>query len=405
MAAEVVLLHGLAAPSGRELEGVVQRLTGPPELLARAAEGLPEGPARAEAVAARLRLQGVRLERGEPDATAGVAGLVELSRERGASAVLVARADPSLLPQLQVGSWFLAPRRLRALRRAFAAAGAGAVRGRSPELAADLSFWAGVRAAATPREWRRLTRSSYTVLLYHRLAGLGRPGEERIDVDPKRFEAHLRLLRRLRFHPLSPEELLAFHRDADAVLPARAYVLTFDDAFADAAAALAGKGPVRPQVFVPTALAGRPAPWAHGAPLAGWAELQALAAAGIAVGSHTRSHAVLPELDPQALEEELAGSLRELAQRLPAPLPVLAYPHGRHDRTVAAAAAAAGYAAAFTTEPGRTGAGTDPFQLRRVSVKDWDASASLLWKASTGEQLPPAWERWRRLVHRRRGRG
>jgi hypothetical protein len=92
------------------------------------------------------------------------------------------------------------------------------------------------------------------------------------------------------------------------------------------------------------------------------------------------------------LDEELAGSLRELQAQVPAAVPVLAYPHGSHDDQVRATAIRSGYRAAFTSETGRNGAGTDPYCLRRISVKDWDGPLSVLWKAMTGEQVP--WNRW-----------
>jgi hypothetical protein len=75
---------------------------------------------------------------------------------------------------------------------------------------------------------------------------------------------------------------------------------------------------------------------------------------------------------------------------------LLAYPYGDHDERVRSAAAAAGYRAAFTTEPGRNGAGIDPYCLRRLGVLDWDNRSAFLWKALTGELLPWIWERRRR---------
>ena len=89
---------------------------------------------------------------------------------------------------------------------------------------------------------------------------------------------------------------------------------------------------------------------------------------------------------------------------VPRPPRLLAYPHGLHDERVRAAATAAGYRAAFTTEPGKNGAGIDPYCLRRLGLKDWDGSTALLWKLVTGELLPWAWERRRRRWPMRRGR-
>jgi hypothetical protein len=106
----------------------------------------------------------------------------------------------------------------------------------------------------------------------------------------------------------------------------------------------------------------------------------------------------LPELEAEALEDTLKGSLEDLEQHVPGYSPLLAYPHGRHDVRVRAATTAAGYRAAFTTEPGCNGAGTDPYCLRRLGLKDWDGPAALMWKAMTGELLPWFWERWRRRI-------
>ena len=222
-----------------------------------------------------------------------------------------------------------------------------------------------------------------------------------MDLSPRLFAAQLRLLRLFRFHALAPVELLAFHSDPGAVLPRRSYVVTADDAFIDAVHALVKAHRHRPQLFAPTRLVGGRAPWAPGAPLADWDELAAAAAKGVAVGSHTRTHPVLAGLPPDRLEDELAGSLEDLERRIPEPLPALAYPHGRHDAAARRAAAAAGYRMAYTTAPGRNGAGSDPFRLSRIGVKAWDGRLSFLWKATTGEHPPRPWERWRYSLHAR----
>jgi peptidoglycan/xylan/chitin deacetylase (PgdA/CDA1 family) len=153
---------------------------------------------------------------------------------------------------------------------------------------------------------------------------------------------------------------------------------------------------------VNTACVGGVASWADNRPLASWDELRDLATAGAAIGSHARTHGRLPDSAPELLDNELAGSLRELQTQVPSAIPVLAYPHGSHDERVRAATIRAGYRAAFTTDTGRNGAGTDPYCLRRVSVKDWDGPLSLLWKTMTGELVPPAWDRWTRRLRRAR---
>ena len=306
---------------------------------------------------------------------------------RGRLAVEALRADPRGLAGTEAGAWFEAGWKRRIARRL-------AVRLPRPLRPADTAFWAGVRAVATRTEWRRLTRSSYVALYYHRLAGDGKPGQERLDVAPERFARQLRLLRRLRFRPLAPDDLAAFHAGELAELPRRSFVVTVDDGFHDCVEPLLRHADVRPQLFVPTQEVGGRSWWAGDEPLASWEELERLAAAGVAIGSHTRRHALLPDLEASALADELEGSRRDLEARLPS-VPLLAYPHGRSDEAARAAALAAGYRAAFTTDPGQNGAGTDPYRLRRIGVKDWDSRLSFLWKALTGELLPARWEAWR----------
>lgn len=242
---------------------------------------------------------------------------------------------------------------------------------------------------------------SYTVLVYHRFAGELKPGQERIDIAPRRFARQLRALRLAGFRPLSPERILAFHSGAGEALARRSVAITVDDAIEDCLGPLRRAVRWQPQLFVPTAELGGGAHWIDGEPVASWEQVAELAAAGVRVGSHTRRHLRLTSLDPAAREEELTGSLAELRQRLPAPLAILAYPNGDHDEAVCAAARAAGYAAAFTTEKGRNDAATDPYRLRRVSVHGADGALAVLWKAATGQGLPGWWLRLRRLLRRR----
>lgn len=366
---------------------------------------LPAGEARAEALAVRLRRKGARLERGEPVALHSARQLESLCYSRGRSSAAIVRADPSLVSEMQIGAWFeagwrgrLARRALRRIPRLASCLRALLRRPGSLRMAADAWFWAGVRRGTSAQEWRRLTRSSYVVLCYHRLAGEGKESERELDIAPGQFERQMRALRLLRFHPLSPSELLAFHSDPAAVLPRRRFVVTADDAYLDAVACLERNARLQPQVFALTALVdGAPRP-PDQAPLADWKMLDRAGAAGVAVGSHTRHHVALAGLGPDELSEEIDGSLRDLERSLPRAIPVLAYPYGRCDEAAREATIAAGYQAAYTTNAGRNGAGSDRWCLRRISIQFRNSVPSFLWKVISGEALPARWER--RLVAR-----
>jgi peptidoglycan/xylan/chitin deacetylase (PgdA/CDA1 family) len=401
-------LLGSYLPLVGPFDGLVVGVSSLPELILNAERGLPESAGRAEAVAVRLRRSGVAVQL-ETDPVSGPADLERRCREHGRSSVAMVRADPSLLSELQVGSWFRARWQVRLARRlacrmplAMRALHRAAPGTWSARLLADAAFWAGVRAEASTAEWHRFTRSSYVALCYHRVAGDNKPGQERLDVPPPTFERQLQALRMLRFRALSADEWLRFHGMGTARLPPRSYTLTLDDGFLDALEAARRHPTHHPQLFVPTAAVGRSLEWAPDDPLADWQDLQSAARAGIAVGSHGRHHRPLPGLEAVALRDEVAGSLEDLHAYLDRVLPVLAYPNGRHDHAARTAALAAGYQAAFTTEIGRNGAGTDVLCLRRISVKAWDTPLALAWKVLTGEPLPRGWERRLRRRHERR---
>jgi peptidoglycan/xylan/chitin deacetylase (PgdA/CDA1 family) len=401
-------LHSVAGPGGVSeaavlaathpalvgpFERIVARVSGAAELLEDAAQGLPTGPAQAEGIAVRLRRRGVALRWEEPDRLSEPRELLELCRARGRSSVELMRNDPGLLTELQLGAWCQAGFRHRLARRAPLPR-----RGRVALLraAAERAFWSGVRSAATRPEWRSLT-ASYCALVYHRLAGEGKAGQERIDLSPRRFRAQLRLLRILGFRPLDAGELLAFH-DGQRPLPRRSFVVTVDDGTADCEEPLARHADVAPQLFVCTSEVGGSAHWLDGEPLLGWTDLEQLARGGVAVGAHARTHRPLVAVEPSELGGEVAGSLTDLRARLPDAVPILAYPHGSHDEAVRAAAIAAGFRAAWTTEKGRNGVGTDRWCLRRISVHAGDGPLAVLWMVVTGE--PPPWRevrlpRWR----------
>lgn len=98
-------------------------------------------------------------------------------------------------------------------------------------------------------------------------------------------------------------------------------------------------------------------------PLA-WEELEALAAHGWEVGSHTCSHPRLTQLDDERLARELSNSKSACELRLGRPCTTLAYPYGDVDARVVQAARAAGYSSAAALRPGPQ----SPMEWPRVGV-------------------------------------
>ncbi len=83
-----------------------------------------------------------------------------------------------------------------------------------------------------------------------------------------------------------------------------------------------------------------------------WATLRDLRAAGLALGSHTRTHPLLTRVGDPALVDEISGGAEDLARETGSDLAAFAYPSGAFDDRVVAAARDAGIRIAFTTERG-----------------------------------------------------
>jgi len=111
-----------------------------------------------------------------------------------------------------------------------------------------------------------------------------------------------------------------------------------------------------------------PAESDHAHLYASWDELRAVADAGFEIGGHTLDHVVLPREDPVDAEIQITGSRKAIEQLLRRPVRSFAYPNGRHDATVRALTAAAGYRLAITVEHGVNYADTDPYALRRMPI-------------------------------------
>jgi peptidoglycan/xylan/chitin deacetylase (PgdA/CDA1 family) len=111
------------------------------------------------------------------------------------------------------------------------------------------------------------------------------------------------------------------------------------------------------------------------------ADVAALADAGMEIGFHTRDHDRLTDLDDEGLNRALDAGRAELEAACGAPVTVLAYPHGRADERVAAAARRAGFRAAFTTEGETVVPASDPLLLGRFDPTYVPPDHFALWLA------------------------
>lgn len=145
-------------------------------------------------------------------------------------------------------------------------------------------------------------------------------------------------------------------------LPRRTVALTFDDGFADnletALPILRRHGlPAAMFIVADTLTGGHPVDWVDDPPAFSLRTLtleqtRQLAAAGMTIGSHTMTHRTQTELTVDVCRRDLVESRRMLEDLLDVPITYLAYPRGRHNRAVRAAAEAAGYTHSFALPTG-----------------------------------------------------
>jgi peptidoglycan/xylan/chitin deacetylase (PgdA/CDA1 family) len=182
---------------------------------------------------------------------------------------------------------------------------------------------------------------------------------------------------------------------------ARAFHVTFDDAFRNVLSALPllERLDVPTSVFACTEFVGRAldlpplrsvaAEHLHELTTLSWDELRGVSARGVEVGSHTRRHFDLRGLSDDALQDELATSREQIEDQLGRRCRYLAYPYGQFDRRVQLAADRAGYDAAV----GLVGVGNlgGRFGIPRVDPSRDDGPVRIGFKSSRAWPLvvPP----------------
>jgi peptidoglycan/xylan/chitin deacetylase (PgdA/CDA1 family) len=220
---------------------------------------------------------------------------------------------------------------------------------------------------ALSRTWAHLPiprPAAAQILGYHRIDD----GEDSLCVSPAAFARQMAMLDEGREHcvPLRLDDLL--DRAGGGGAPAWSVVVTFDDGWADNrshALDVLVEHRIPAIVYLPSQFVGRPGYLAR-------SQVREMLAAGIAIGSHTRTHPDLRACDPAELAAEVRGSKEDLEDSFGREITSFAYPTGHLNPSVREAVAVAGYRSAVSTRRGWAQAGSDPLCLPRNFVEDFD---------------------------------
>lgn len=290
-----------------------------------------------------------------------------------------------------------------------------------PQLA-DLSWRRsmGLRAwygASTPLRWllnrkrAALGQFPITILFYHRVAEIA---DTPWTCSNRMFARQIAWLKR-NVELISLEE--AQSRLRSGVNRGPAVSITFDDGYADncqSALPLLIRERIPCVYFVSWRQVSEGAPFPHDA---AWGnrfeintvdQLREMAAGGIEIGAHTRTHADLGAVeDEETLLDEVVTARDELSAAIGRRVRYFAYPYGQHQNLnfrVFPLAREAGYEAVCSAYGGYNFPGDDPFHLQRVHaednlirVKNWVTvdprkTAITRYEFETGSQFAPASE-------------
>lgn len=229
------------------------------------------------------------------------------------------------------------------------------------------------------------------VLMYHIIAHPLSLQESRYCCAPERFEVHMRHLAQSHLQVVSLDAI-ADAMDGRTDWPANGVAVTFDDGFAHTctnAMPVLARYKIPATMFALSGHVGGTNRWMSERgfperPLMSAQQLRDMAAAGIGIGSHTRTHPHLPALDAVTKRDEIRGSKQDLEDLLGRAVTSFAYPYGHLDGDARLAVEEAGYRSACSVRTGFNGPGVDRFLLRRIEVFGTDSVRQLRQKLRFG---------------------
>lgn len=196
------------------------------------------------------------------------------------------------------------------------------------------------------------------ILYYHSV--MQEDGNE-LRMPPKQLEAQMAYLQDQGFQSISLEQLYQASYKG-GVLPAKPFVLTFDDGYVDnytTAFPILEKYGFTATVFMVTS-------YINGEGYMSWQQLKELTANGWEIEGHTTNHPYLTKINASTLLSELNSSKELLEKELGRAANFFAYPYGDLNDNVVQALKDTGYLMAVTTERGWADVKVDAWRVKRI---------------------------------------
>lgn len=231
----------------------------------------------------------------------------------------------------------------------------------------------------------------FTILMYHMISKPLSNEEVKYACPPELFDRHMSKLRQSGFNPISLK-LIDDHFNLGAEIPNNSVIITLDDGFEDNylnALPILKKHNIPATIFLTTGYLGATNAWMtkRGFPerkMLNWEQIQEMSQHNIEFGAHTISHPRLPEIDNEAVSNEISISKQTIETTLGKRCNFFAYPFGLFSAENRNQVDRAGFSLACSTRSGFNTTDRDALTLHRIEVYGNDPWWKLQQKMTFG---------------------
>jgi peptidoglycan/xylan/chitin deacetylase (PgdA/CDA1 family) len=206
------------------------------------------------------------------------------------------------------------------------------------------------------------------ILMYHYVSELPLHADKTrvgLTITPDKFRAEMQYLSDHNYHVISLDQLYNALVQG-AALPSKPIVLTFDDGYIDAYTNVL---PILRQFgFTATFFIVTNPVDANNPAYMSWADIQQMAAAGMSIGDHTRTHADLRRDNPAFLQSEIRDSMVDIQTHIGQLPDTFAYPSGHYDAATLKFLSSLPIRLAVTTQHGAVSEKSRLLELPRIRI-------------------------------------
>ena len=215
------------------------------------------------------------------------------------------------------------------------------------------------------------------VIMYHRIDDGA--SVSKLSVSPESFKRHMSFLERHNYNVVKLEELPDLIRKGR--IPYKTIAITFDDGYENN---YTNAYPVLKDLSLPATIFINPALIGRGGFLS-WDEVVEMSESDvISIGSHTMSHAYLPDLPEQKLDTEIFDSKRAIESHIRKKVTSFSYPLGAFNDHIKNKVIKAGYKIAVATNPGKDYSRHDIFAMKRLRISRTSDNLFVFWIETSG---------------------